>query len=161
MIKNKKHTSNPKEVARLFEKRTGVKYQNWIQALSVTHSMNSKNLAWALLPKWIALITLLLVMIICVSCSTAPNGAFNHTPPLVSIDGEIVEDWPNHKPIDKYFIKDVREELHEYKLPVIMHSHTKLVQYCKRHYKWEVITAYWNPKIDDYDYLVAKHRREK
>ena len=63
--------------------------------------------------------------------------------------------------IDKYFIKDVREELHEYKLPVIMHSHTKLVQYCKRHYKWEVITAYWNPKIDDYDYLVAKHRREK
>ena len=60
MIKIKKHTSSPKEVARLFEKRTGVRYQNWIQALSVTHSMNSKKLAWVLLPKWIALITFII-----------------------------------------------------------------------------------------------------
>ena len=94
-----------------------------------------------------------------IGCTNAPNGAFNHTPPLVSIDGEIVDKWPKHKPIDKHYIKDVRDELHEYKLPVIMHSHTELVQYCKIHYGWEVLKAYWNHEKDDYDYYVRKHKK--
>jgi len=52
---------NRKEVARLFEKRTGVKYQNWIQALSV--SSKPKRLALALLPKWIAVVILISALI--------------------------------------------------------------------------------------------------
>ena len=87
------------------------------------------------------------------------NGALNHTPPLTSINGEIVEKWPNHKPIDKHYIKDVRDDLHEYSLPVIMHSHTELVQYCKIHHGWEVLKAYWNHDKDDYDYFVRKHKK--
>ena len=94
-----------------------------------------------------------------ISCTNAPNGAFNHTSPQVSIDGEILKDWPKHKPIDKHYIKDVRDELHEYKLPVIMHSHTQLVQFCKIHKGWEVLKAYWNPKIDGYDYVVSRHKK--
>ena len=38
--------NNRKEVARLFKERTGVKYQNWIQALSV--SSRPKRLALTL-----------------------------------------------------------------------------------------------------------------
>mgnify|MGYP003137853852 CR=1 FL=1 len=83
----------------------------------------------------------------------------NHTPPLTSINGEIVKEWPNHPSIDKHYIKDVRDQLHEYSLPVIMHSHTELVQYCKIHHGWEVLKAYWNHKEDDYDYFVRKHKK--
>ena len=94
-----------------------------------------------------------------ISCTNHPNGALNHTPPLTSINGEIVKEWPNHPSIDKHYIKDVRETLHEYSLPVIMHSHTELVQYCKIHHGWEVLKAYWNHKEDDYDYFVRKHKK--
>ena len=94
-----------------------------------------------------------------ISCTNHPNGALNHTPPLTSINGEIVKEWPNHPPIDKHYIKDVRDEIHEYKLPVIMHSHTQLVQYCKIHHGWEVLKAYWNHKEDDYDYFVSRHKK--
>ena len=94
-----------------------------------------------------------------ISCTASSNGAFNHTPPLVSIDGEIVKDWPKHQPIDKHYIKDVRDEIHEYKLPVIMHSHTELIQYCKKHFGLEVIRAYWNPKKNGHDYFVSKHKK--
>ena len=53
--------NNRKEVARLFKERTGVKYQNWIQALSV--SSKPKRLALALLPKWIAVVILISALI--------------------------------------------------------------------------------------------------
>ena len=58
---------NRKEVARLFKERTGVKYQNWIQALSV--SSKPKRLALALLPKWIAFVILFSALMYFVSCT--------------------------------------------------------------------------------------------
>ena len=63
------------------------------------------------------------------------------------------------KILDNKNIKDVRDEIHEYKLPVIMHSHTELIQYCKKHFGWEVIRAYWNPKKNGHDYFVSKHKK--
>lgn len=98
----------------------------------------------------------LILLLLLVGCTNAPNGAFNHTSPQVSIDGEIVDTWPNHKPVDTHYLKDTRGEIHSYKLPVIMHHQTQLVQYCKNHKNWESIRAFWNPKTDEYEYLVRQ-----
>ncbi len=158
------------EVAELFEKRTGVKYQNWIQALSVTHNMNNKKL----LPKWLALIILLLVMIICGTCYSPPNDAIaqqerfirNHPLWKEQADEILNKDTRQLEKYDKISlllssIIDLRKELHEYNIPITIQSHETTTQYCKRHFKWEVITAYWNPQKNYYDYLVAKHRKER
>ena len=37
----KKKKSNRETVAEAFEKRTGVKYENWIQAMAVQHKVES------------------------------------------------------------------------------------------------------------------------
>ena len=56
-------------------------------------------------------------------------------------------------------IQDIRKEIHEYNKPIEIMSHEKDVLYCKKHFGWEIIRAYWNPKIDGYDYIVSKHKK--
>ena len=98
----------------------------------------SKRLLWVLLPKYIALLLLLLFVVLSsLHCTSAPNGAFNHTPPLVSINGEIVDKWPDH--------------------PKKMEI---LVLYCREDKQWEKVRAYWNHKESIYDYSVTRMRKQ-
>ena len=56
-------------------------------------------------------------------------------------------------------IQDIRKEIHNYNVEIKIQSHEKDVLYCKKHFGWEIIKAYWNPKIDGYDYIVSKHKK--
>jgi len=104
---------NRKEVAALFKKRTGVEYQNWIQALSV--SSKPKRLALALLPKWIALVALVSGLLYFLSCTP-------HTR-IVIQDYKGIE----HKYLDSLYISSgVTETL-----------------YCGEHHGWEMVSARW------------------
>jgi len=101
------------KVAELFEKRTGVKYQNWIQALSV--SSKPKRLALVLLPKWIALVVLVSGLLYFLSCTP-------HTH-IVIQDYKGVE----HKYLDSLDISSGRTE----------------TLYCGEHHGWEMVSASW------------------
>ena len=117
----------------------------------------SKRLLWVLLPKYIGLvILLLLVLLSSLHCTSAPNGAINHTPPMVSIDGEIVDTWKNHERPMEFPIKDTRDNIHYYKQPVILHHMEILILYCKTDKQWEKIRAYYNHKESVYDYAVSR-----
>ena len=119
---------NRKEVARLFEKRTGVKYQNWIQALSV--SQRPKRLALALLPKWIAILVMIIVLIL-ISC--APHTAFTHS---------------DYKGVEHTYLQSLSELPHA----------TRTVWYCGKHTQWENITVVWNG--DGYDYYISRSNKQ-
>jgi hypothetical protein len=121
----------------------------------------SKRLLWVLLPKYIALLLLLLFVVLSsLHCTSAPNGAFNHTPPLVSINGEIVDKWPDHPKKMEFPIKDTRDKIHYYNQPVIMHHMEILVLYCREDKQWEKVRAYWNHKESIYDYSVTRMRKQ-
>lgn len=101
-------------VARLFEKRTGVKYQNWIQALSV--SSKPKRLALALLPKWIALVVLVSGLLYFLSCTTV-----GYIP-----------------------LQDKRGIQHLYKEEIRLLHLERVTRYCASHHAWERIQAVWD-----------------
>ena len=102
------------KVAELFEKRTGVKYQNWIQALSV--SSKPKRLALVLLPKWIALVVLVSGLLYFLSCTMV-----GYIP-----------------------LQDNKGVQHLYKEEADLLHLQKVTRYCATHHTWEKIQAVWD-----------------
>jgi len=49
-MKQKKKKQNKKTTQKLFEERTGVKYQNWLQAWGVTEKLKRKELVKVVVP---------------------------------------------------------------------------------------------------------------
>jgi hypothetical protein len=132
--------NNSKEFARLFKKRTGVTYENWIQGMSVTARQNKRNLVLSLIPKWIAIIILVTAVFWHLSCAA---------------------DFDQLATIDGGYIIDSRNIDHRYKsFPFLYHGDRTTV-YCKKHFKWEAVTAQFNSEKDGYNYIVIKHRRER
>ena len=105
--------NNRKEVARLFKERTGVKYQNWIQALSV--SSRPKRLALALIPKWIAFVILFSALIYFVSCT----------------------------PHTKITIQDSKRFRHAYLERIPLTQSKPIIRYCGKHHRWEKVKVVW------------------
>ena len=60
-----------------------------------------------------------------------------------------------------FSIDDTREIEHSYSKSIDLNHQEKTALYCKSHFKWEIITAFYNPNSDKYDYFVVKHRKEK
>jgi len=98
------------------------------------------------------------LLIFFISCTNTPTSGFN-IPPLVSIDGEIVDEWPVHKKPDTYYLLDVRGGRHGYKQSNSVVHLKEIIDYCKLHKGWEIIKPYWDSKTDDFVYYVRRHRK--
>jgi len=58
-------------------------------------------------------------------------------------------------------ILDKRSVGHEYKqFPFLQHGDKHTI-YCKTHFMWEIVSAFYNSDNDSYDYFVVKHPKEK
>ena len=85
------------------------------------------------------------------SCTSAPNGAFNVDKPLVH----------NIKSTD-YPLLGFDGELHRFGKEIRLHHNQQITQYCAIHYQWENVKAVYSRMEDNqygYKYFITKNRR--
>ncbi len=103
-----------------------------------------------------------ILLLLFIGCTNAPNGAINYNTTSYYINGKFSKEIPDSLIIRIYgykLVDDMNGKEHTYRKPIIMNHNSKITRWCTAHRGWENIRSTWLVSEKGYGLVISNHKK--